>query len=292
MCGACVDGNLRGHWQVALPWSSGPWSCAYPPDTVALRVQLARTRCDTGASVRSVLVLLLAACGGGDLAIDAGSDSGSPPGMGSIDGTPVSSFETSSCSTSVVLALSVQIANEVNCMLPGQLVAFEENANIEFTGSAVLPYLSETARDQLYAAAAAGGGRTVRITSAFRTVVQQYLLRRWFELGRCGITAAAEPGRSNHESGRAIDVNNWPEMRASLEAHGWAQTVPGDEVHFDHLASPDLRDLGVEAFQRLWNRNHPEDTIAEDGVYGPDTARRLARSPSGGFATGATCPRG
>lgn len=289
MCGACVDGNLRGHWQVALPWSSGPWSCAYPPDTVALRVQLARTRCDTGASVRSVLVLLLAACGGGDLAIDAGSDSGSPPGMGSIDGTPVSSFETSSCSTSVVLALSVQIANEVNCMLPGQLVAFEENANIEFTGSAVLPYLSETARDQLYAAAAAGGGRTVRITSAFRTVVQQYLLRRWFELGRCGITAAAEPGRSNHESGRAIDVSNYSEWISLFAANGWDHSVPGDPVHFDHVASADLRSADVLAFQRLWNRNAPDEPIDEDGAYGPMTEAALRRAPAEGFGIGAIC---
>ena len=39
-------------------------------------------------------------------------------------------------------------------------------------------------------------------------MVQQYLLYRWFQLGRCGITAAAVPGNSNHESGRAIDVGN------------------------------------------------------------------------------------
>ena len=66
-------------------------------------------------------------------------------------------------------------------------------------------------------------------------------------------------------------------------------TVPSDPVHFDHLASQDLRDMGVEAFQRLWNRNHPEDPIPADGTYGTATAKRLARAPSGGFATGATC---
>jgi hypothetical protein len=45
--------------------------------------------------------------------------------------------------------------------------------------------------------------------------------------------------------------------------------------------------MDVHAFQRLWNRNHPSDTIAEDGAYGPMTAARIARSPSGGFAIGA-----
>jgi MYXO-CTERM domain-containing protein len=43
----------------------------------------------------------------------------------------------------------------------------------------------------------------------------------------------------------------------------------------------------VTAFQRLWNRNHPEDVIPEDGVYGTETEKRVARSPVGGFARGA-----
>ena len=63
--------------------------------------------------------------------------------------------------------------------------------------------------------------------------------------------------------------------------------MPGDEVHFDHLSSPDLRGYDVLAFQRLWNRNHPEDLIDEDGLYGPQTAARLASAPADGFETGA-----
>ena len=55
---------------------------------------------------------------------------------------------------------------------------------------------------------------------------------------------AAAPGGSNHESGRAIDVGNWSAWVTILGDHGWAHDVPGDDVHFDHLASPDLRDWG------------------------------------------------
>ena len=223
----------------------------------------------------------------GGVAVDAPA----PPADGnpSIEGTPVESFEMSTCSTAVVLALSRQLAEEVDCMLPGQLVAFEERAVIAFAGAAVLPYLSDVGRADLYAAADAGGGATVRVTSAFRTVVQQYLLRRWFELGRCGITAAAQPGSSNHESGRALDVSNYADWISVFAAHGWAHTVPGDPVHFDHLASPDLRGAGVLAFQRLWNRNAPDDPIDEDGVYGPMTAARVRRAPAEGFGEGARC---
>ena len=210
-------------------------------------------------------------------------------GEPSIEGTPVSTFETTSCSTASVLELSRQIAEEVDCMLPGQLVRFEAVPGIEFTGSAVLPYLGEDARDNLYAAAASGNGKVIRVTSGFRTVVQQYLLRRWFELGRCDIPAAAQPGESNHESGRALDVSNYSEWIAILDAHGWKHTVPGDPVHFDHLATPDIRGADVLAFQRLWNRNAPDDQITEDGSYGPMTAARIARAPAEGFGLGALC---
>jgi hypothetical protein len=210
-------------------------------------------------------------------------------GTPSIAGTPVSSFESTSCATSVVLQLSVQIAEEVDCIMPGQLVPFAESETIAFTGSAVLPYVSELARADLLAAAAAGGGEVVKVTSAFRTVAQQYLLNRWYELGRCGITAAAEPGRSNHESGRALDVSNYTAWINTFDSHGWDHSVPGDPVHFDHLASPDIRGADILAFQRLWNRNAPDDPIAEDGAYGAMTEERLRRAPAEGFGIGAIC---
>ncbi len=210
-------------------------------------------------------------------------------GSGSIEGTPVSLFETTSCATEVVLALSKQIAAEVDCIMPGQLVTLEESATLQFVGSAVLPYVSEAARTDLYAATAANAGKVLQVTSAFRTVVQQYLLDRWYQLGRCGITAAANPGSSNHESGRALDVSNDGEWVTALGAHGWAHDVPGDPVHFDHTSSPDIRGADVLAFQRLWNRNAPNDPIAEDGNYGPTTEARVKIAPAEGFGIGASC---
>jgi hypothetical protein len=155
---------------------------------------------------------------------------------------------------------------------------------MRFSGSAILPYLSPAAHDALGWAAEAHGD--LELMSGFRTLPQQLLLRRWYELGRCGITAAAPPGRSNHESGRALDVRNWSSAERPLVDFGWSRGVPDDPAHFDHLGSEDLRGLDVTAFQRLWNRNHPEDPIGEDGDYGSATAARLLRAPAGGFSAG------
>jgi hypothetical protein len=200
-------------------------------------------------------------------------------------GTTVTGAVGSGCSTSVVLGLSEQIVAEMNCMSPAALERFDEEPGIVFSGSAVLPYLAPNAVDDLRAAAQHVG--PLQITSGFRTVAQQYLLRQWYERGRCGISAAALPGNSNHENGRALDLSNWSSVVSTMRNHGWSHPLANDPVHFEHLSSPDLSGMDVHAFQRLWNRNHPEDRIAEDGDYGPQTAARLGRAPVAGFAVGA-----
>jgi hypothetical protein len=198
----------------------------------------------------------------------------------------VGSYITSGCSTAVVRGLSVQIAEEVDCMSPNSLVRFSSSSRISFSSNAVLPFLHSKAKADLVKVA---NGAKLTINSGYRTVAQQYLLYQWYLAGRCGITAAATPGRSNHESGRAIDLSNWSSRVSAMAAHHWSHSVPGDPVHFDHTQSPDNRGQDVKAFQRLWNRNHPGDKISVDGVYGPQTAARLKKTPATGFAKGAQC---
>jgi hypothetical protein len=209
-----------------------------------------------------------------------------PPELGeTASALSVADYTTSTCTTAVVIGLSSQIADEVGCLSPSSLVRFAAGSGITITSNAVLPYLAANAKTDLLAVG------SVQINSAFRTVAQQYLLLQWFNRGRCGITAAAAVGRSNHESGRAVDLANWSSRVTAMANHGWAHDVPGDPVHFDHLASADIRGKDTLAFQRLWNRNHPGDRIAEDGAYGPQTEARLKQSPATGFAIGASCTR-
>lgn len=238
-----------------------------------------------------LVVALVPACSVGGEPDDEEEDEYLDPGVqagdGKLDGSSsVESVVRATCSTVPVRGLSIQIAEEIRCLAPDLLTPIEETATIHFASAAVLPYLESDTYEALRRAAAAEGSITVN--SGMRSLAQQYLLKRWRDAGRCGIRSAASPGRSNHETGRAVDLANNAAVRSEMRGAGFTW-LSFDPVHFDHLSSPDLRDLGVEAFQRLWNRNHPEDRIAEDGDYGNETAKRLARAPASGFATGASC---
>ena len=192
------------------------------------------------------------------------------------------------CSTFVVDGLSQQLIAEQNCIRSNALVSFAGKPGISI-GSNVYPYLEPKAAAGIEAAGATG---SLNVTSAFRTVAQQYLLYQWYQAGQCGISLAAVPGNSNHETGIAVDLGNYSSVIGLMTAQGWTHTYPtSDPVHFDYTAggTVDLRSENVLAFQRLWNLNNPSDKIAEDGAYGPVTGTKLAASPATGFDKGSTC---
>jgi hypothetical protein len=185
------------------------------------------------------------------------------------------------CSTGGVVGLSDQLVKEQMCLSPGTFVEFAPHAGVTLTSSNVKPYLLATARDALWAAA---GSLTLDVNSAFRTLADQYVL---YYSGGCGL--AAKPGNSNHETGKAVDLENWSAATSAMVAAGCTHTYPSsDPVHFD-CPGADHRADSILAFQRLWNLNNPGDKIAEDGSYGPETESRLAKSPAGGFPVGDDC---
>jgi hypothetical protein len=192
------------------------------------------------------------------------------------------------CSTAIVRPLSEQLIAELECLEPGTMANLEGVPGLELTSTA-LPWLQAPAAEALAAAIADGPG-TLSTNSTLRTLPQQLMLYRWYRAGLCGITLAAAPGASPHESGMSIDTSEYTAWRLALESHGWRWHGAGDLVHFDYVAGGvSLPGLSVLAFQRLWNRNHPEDLIAEDGDYGPQTEARLRISPAEGFSIGAVC---
>ncbi len=197
----------------------------------------------------------------------------------------------SECATSAVKGLSVQLIEEIQCLRPNTFMRIDNTPGLALGGS-VMPYMQTKAAQAMIAAQKARGV-TMSINSAMRTLPQQYLLYRWYQTGRCGIGLAASPGTSNHEGAIAIDINDDAGWRASLQGKSFRWLGANDPVHYDFIGagSVNLSGLSVTAFQRLWNRNNPNDKIAEDGAYGGATATKLAQSPAAGFAKGADCTK-
>ncbi|WP_170229170.1 M15 family metallopeptidase [Polyangium fumosum] len=207
-----------------------------------------------------------------------------------VAGSTVAQAAASSCSTSSVKGLSLQIIAEARCLNPDAYVPLTKTSNVTF-GSATFAYLEKPAADRLLAALKENTGKTMTINSALRTVAQQYMLYNWYQTGRCSISLAAKPGASNHETGLALDVSEYSSWKTVLTNKGFKWLGSSDAVHFDYAGAGAVsyKGLDVKAFQRLWNRNNPNDTISVDGAWGPQTEARMKKSPAGGFEKGATC---
>jgi hypothetical protein len=201
--------------------------------------------------------------------------------------TTVKKIIATECGTNAVRKLSLQIIAEMNIVIPGILVSFDD-LNVSSASTAVNLYLQPGAKDALRRVIRTKGEQ-LTVTSAYRTVAQQHLLYSWFQQEKCGIGLAAKPGKSNHEDGLAIDLPD-PDnatWRNFLEDEDWDWLGSNDRFHFTYRGGgrDDIGDIGVKAFQSLWNKNNPGDRITVDGDFGPQTAEKMNLSPAEGFPT-------
>jgi hypothetical protein len=194
-----------------------------------------------------------------------------------------------SCTTASVAGLSRQIIAEARCLRPNAFVRLPSRPNLSLEDE-VLPYLQLEARNDLVRALDARPKQKMTINSALRTLPQQFLVWVWSANRRCGVPLATPPGQSNHETGMALDIVEAAAWRSELEARSFKWLGPRDRVHFDYKAGSGVSNAtDLIAFQRLWNRNHPDDKLKEDGRYSPAVEKRLKKSPPAGFPIGASC---
>ena len=102
--------------------------------------------------------------------------------------------------------------------------------------------------------AAKADGINLILNSALRLKSEQLYLRRQNVIDKSKVNdekylmtadnglflpRTAKPGQSNHESGRAIDVNATPKeyawMVKNAHSFGWIRTVPSERWHFTHF---------------------------------------------------------
>jgi N-acetylmuramoyl-L-alanine amidase len=185
----------------------------------------------------------------------------------------------SESSTGILNGLSQQLIYQINLIVPGALVSFDD-LNVEL-GDAAFPFVPPAGKEALRQAIERRGIKMV-VNSAYRTLAQQMLLyNRRFD----NPNPVAKPGRSNHQSGLALDIDDRDGWEDFLIPVGW-EPLAGDPPHVDYQGegARDLRETTILAFQQLWNKNHPNNKIDEDGGFGPATEAALNKSPSTGFA--------
>lgn len=191
----------------------------------------------------------------------------------------------------LIEGLSIQLIDEMRCMDSGWLEYYtpcKELGCIWANGPQPLAARPEVL-DALRAAATSKND-FITINAAYRDVGMQYF-SRWRNENCDGNFMAAIPGRSNHQGGRAIDVQSHAYWADTLIDHGFNRPYyPKDLPHFELVGNQQYRDeseqlkkLSILAFQVLWNKNNPSDQIDEDGLYGAETKERLGNSPVEGF---------
>ncbi|GET41870.1 peptidoglycan-binding protein [Microseira wollei] len=185
------------------------------------------------------------------------------------------------CSTEIVNGLSQQLIHQVNAISGNLLVPFDDLDNLEL-GPAAWPFLIPPAKEAL-GKAIQDRGTKLKVNSAYRTLPQQYLLFKWGN--GCGYPIVAKPGTSNHQSGIAIDIDDPGGWRPYLSKYGWVWLGEKDPPHFDYkgAGTQDLRSSATLAFQKLWNKNNPNQKITEDGAYGNQVQGCLNQTLAKGF---------
>lgn len=194
--------------------------------------------------------------------------------------------------TAIAHGLSQQLIRQMNQLQPDSLVSIAA-LNVQL-GAAAYPLLQPPARAAL-ARAIQARGIPLQITSAYRTIAQQQIL---YNGRHSNPNPVAPPGQSLHQSGLALDIEDFSGWRPYLEAQGWQWMGEGDPPHFDYedgTCRP-LGSLAILAFQRLWNHNismktvsnralgdAPGQRLAENGQYDSETERCLNQTPVGGF---------
>ena len=174
-------------------------------------------------------------------------------------------------------------------MNPGEMQRIDAIDGVSLN-DAVFPYLQSVAASALRKAALKKPG--LQVNSALRALPQQYMLYRWSLRRRCGVERAATPGTSQHESGLAVDLQNWSPMRSTMEQSDYDWFGYSDNVHFTFKGqgASDIKGESILAFVRLWNRNHPTDKLPADlQSYTNALALRLMKAPANGFAEGPMC---
>ncbi|HBK62524.1 MAG TPA: hypothetical protein DD000_03100, partial [Cyanobacteria bacterium UBA11166] len=127
-----------------------------------------------------------------------------------------------------VRGLDRQVIWQFNQMNPGLLVSIDE-LNIN-KGDGLLPFCQAAVRDAL-ANFLKSYGKPITVNNAYRSVIAQTVF--WNNRNLAG-GMVGQPGKSDHQNGASIDIEEWPQVKDLLVKNGWQWTYGSrDSMHFD-----------------------------------------------------------
>ncbi|MEZ4474923.1 MAG: M15 family metallopeptidase [bacterium] len=217
-------------------------------------------------------------------------DGGPPPvGPGPVRGPTVAQSAWRGCDAPPPLleGLSVQVIEAMNCLQPEALqrLAVCDQPGCIVADEPLLPWLGAPARAALLAASGAAD-RAIPLVAGFRDVTLQHFYAS--ADANIGCPTAEPAARSPLNTGLAVRIRNAPGVGAALADFDFSNAGTGAPTVYRYTGddADDLTNLGVLAFQRLWNINRPDDPIDEDGLIGPQTRGAIDRAPIAGFEEG------
>lgn len=211
--------------------------------------------------------------------------------MEGLSSGSVEAAGAASCATASVKGLSFQIIEEGNCIEPGAFAPFALPANAKAQGERVSVHPEARARRAGSSVLAANAGKAFTVNSMLRTIAQQYLLWSWYQSGSCGIPLAAKPGNSNHETGLAMDVQEYSAWRRALESNGFYWLGSSDPWHFDWVGASTVESSRARypGLSAVMKPQQPEGRDKRGRVVGAVDREPDAKITADGFPIGATC---
>jgi len=201
--------------------------------------------------------------------------------------------------------LSQQMITKMNQHKPGLLINLLGQGRIILKAEALkVPYIQLGALYAIdQALASADKSPPMTITYALQILPRQVLLYKWSVLYhmRCPHQHPRAhpiqhlPGESKHETGYSFDLEDaelqtWREALLKVGCHWHGRDIERTArgCHFscqEQASEMRLHELSIAVFQRLWNCNHPNNTIVADleGHYGPQTEAAVLSTPLRGF---------
>lgn len=136
------------------------------------------------------------------------------------------------------------------------LLPKDSDVNLEKVDYKLLLTVANLAKDH---------GKPITVSSGYRSIEKQAELYKGYKQGLPGYNQAAEPGKSNHNSGFAIDVNGWMQNLSDEEfaKYGLHRPVRGENWHLETTDTKGKTFAEVRKLEKATSESYEKEVKAD-----------------------------